>query len=87
MCHRTSHLFLLETEMNQKQMTDKQAMNLLVQICALYKGNLAEHELLQQALGLVGAKVFPAPMPVEKEPETLKPDFGGDKKETETVAE
>ena len=71
--------------MNQEKMTAEQAMNLLVNVCASYKGNLAEHELLQQALRLVGAKVFPAPVPVEKGPEILKPDFKKDK--TETVAE
>ena len=66
--------------MNQEKMTAEQAMNLLVNVCASYKGNLAEHELLQQALKLVGAKVFPAPVPVEKESETLKPDFKDNKK-------
>ena len=74
--------------MKQEQMTDKQAMDLLANVCASYKGNLAEHQLLQQALTLVGAKVFPASVPIEKEPETLKPDFGDKKKEEkEPVAE
>lgn len=86
--------------MNQEQMTDEQAMQLLSQLCASYKGNLAEHELLQQALGLVGSKVFPVPMPTtevpvpnkiakkskkKSGPKIVKPDFK--KGKTGTVAE
>ena len=82
--------------MKQEQMTTEQAMNLLVNVCASYKGNLAEHELLQQALRLVGAKVFPAPVTEASVPKKItnapksgakivKPDFK--KGKSETVAE
>ena len=64
--------FLMETEMN-----DKQAFELVAKICADFKGNLADHQAIQEALNIVRNKVFPAPI---KEPETIKPDFGGDKK-------
>lgn len=80
--------------MNQEQMTDEQAMQLLSQLCASYKGNLAEHELLQQALRLVGVRVFPAPVTVpvpnkivkkskkKSGPKIVKPDFKKGKTET-----
>ena len=74
--------------MKQEQMTNEQAMNLLTQVCAAYKGNLAEHQLFQQALKLVGAKVFPVPVTEASapgRPRVVKPDFKKDK--TETVAE
>jgi len=32
------------------------AMNLLKQVCAAYKGNLEEHNVLQQALKVVSEK-------------------------------
>lgn len=37
-------------ENNNKQMTPKEALQLLAQVAAMYKGNLQEHTALQEAL-------------------------------------
>ena len=63
-------------------------MQLISNVCADFKGTLKDHQLVQEALVVIQNKVFPEPVLVEKEPETLKPDFDGNKKKkTETVAE
>ena len=64
-------------------MNESNAMQLISNVCADFKGTLKDHQLVQEALVVIQNKVFPEPVPVEKEPETLKPDFDGNKTETE----
>ena len=69
-------------------MNEQQAVNLISEVCAKSNGDLNYHQLVQQALKIVMDKAFPVPVPVDKEPGTIKPDFNGNKKKkSETVAE
>ncbi len=54
-------------------MNKSDAMVLIGKICADFKGNLADHQAIQQALKVIQDEVFPMPT---QEPETIKPDFG-----------
>lgn len=42
-------------------MTKEQAIELLTQVCSLYKGTLKEHQALQEALGVVSKLVEEPP--------------------------
>lgn len=57
-------------------MNKSDAMALIGKVCADFKGNLADHQAIQQALKVIQDEVFPVPTP---EVSTLKPDFGDEK--------
>lgn len=58
--HRTGHLFF-----KGQKMSDKEAMNLIEKVCAAYHGNFADHQILQEALSVIRAKVYPKQIGVE----------------------
>lgn len=47
-------------------MKKDEAVNLLIQVCAMYKGTLQEHEALQQALAVIKTLVEPIEPKVKK---------------------
>lgn len=48
-------------------MKREEAINLVTQVCVMYKGNLQEHQALQQALEVIKGLV--EPVKEEKKPE------------------
>ena len=66
--------------MNLNEMTEVDAMQLITKICGDFKGNLVDHQMIQQALNIIRNKAFPVPVEDKDVPETLKPDFNGNKK-------
>ena len=65
-------------------MNKSQAMALISKICAGFKGNLADHQAIQEALKVIQDEVFPVSV---QEPETLKPNFNKDEEKIETEDE
>ena len=46
----------------QKEMNEQEAINIVAQVCAQYKGTMQEHQMIQRALMIL------TPKPVVKEP-------------------
>jgi len=46
----------MENTNQNKEMTLEQALDLLSQVCAQFKGTLQEHQLIQKALQIVAKK-------------------------------
>lgn len=53
-------------------MKREEAINLVTQVCVMYKGNLQEHQALQQALEVIKGLIEPGSEPVETEEEKKK---------------
>lgn len=45
-------------------MLEQEAMQLLTNVCAGVQGTLKDHQLIQEALGIIKGKAFPKPTPV-----------------------